>query len=67
MKTSKLDSKFFPLLLDVIDQSIFTVNRKGKITSFNRAAEKITGIRREDAIGHRCSEVSALSPNRTGV
>ena len=27
------------------------------ITSFNRAAERITGIRREKAIGRRCSEV----------
>ncbi len=57
MKTGKLDSKFFPLLLDVIDQSIFTVNREGHITSFNRAAEKLTGHLEGEVIGRRCSEV----------
>jgi PAS domain S-box-containing protein len=57
MTTGKLDSKFFPLLIDVIDQSIFTVNREGHITSFNRAAEKLTGHLADEVIGSRCSEV----------
>ena len=44
-------------ILDSINEGVFTVDLDWHITSFNRAAEKITGIRREDAIGHRCSEV----------
>jgi PAS domain S-box-containing protein len=44
-------------ILDSINEGVFTVDLDWRITSFNRAAEKITGIRREDAIGHRCSEV----------
>ncbi len=57
MTTARLDNKFFPLLLDVIDQSIFTVNRNGKITSFNQAAVKLTGYPEEEVIGRKCSEV----------
>ena len=44
-------------ILDSINEGVFTVDLDWRITSFNRAAEKITGIGREDAIGQRCSEV----------
>jgi PAS domain S-box-containing protein len=44
-------------ILDSINEGVFTIDLKWQITSFNRAAEMITGIHREDAIGHRCSEV----------
>ncbi|MBN2357997.1 MAG: sigma 54-interacting transcriptional regulator [Deltaproteobacteria bacterium] len=44
-------------ILDSINEGVFTVDLDWRIASFNRAAEKITGIRRQDAIGHRCSEV----------
>jgi PAS domain S-box-containing protein len=44
-------------ILDSINEGVFTVDRSWRVTSFNRAAERITGIRREQAIGQRCSEV----------
>lgn len=44
-------------ILESISDGVFTVDADWKITSFNRAAEKITGIEREDAIGQLCSEV----------
>lgn len=44
-------------ILDSIADGVFTVDRDWCITSFNRAAEQITGCRRERAIGRRCSEV----------
>jgi PAS domain S-box-containing protein len=57
-RSSPLDvAHFRDPILDSINEGVFTVDRDWRITSFNRAAEKITGIRREDAIGHRCSEV----------
>lgn len=50
-----------PLATDVILESIsdgvFTVDLEWKITSFNRAAEEITGVMREDAVGGLCGEV----------
>jgi PAS domain S-box-containing protein len=54
---AKLDARYFPLLLDVIDQSIFTVDREGRITFFNRSAEKTTGYSSEEVIGKQCSTI----------
>ncbi len=43
--------------LESISDCVFTVNMQWLITSFNRAAEEITGVKRSDAIGQLCSEV----------
>jgi PAS domain S-box-containing protein len=51
-----LDHRYFPLVLDVLDQGVFTVNEKLEITSFNQAAERISGYRSEAVIGRKCSE-----------
>ncbi|MDI6790387.1 MAG: sigma 54-interacting transcriptional regulator [Thermodesulfobacteriota bacterium] len=45
------------IILDSIADGVFTVDLEWKITSFNRAAEKITGIPREEALGRLCSDV----------
>lgn len=44
-------------ILESISDGVFTVNPEWRITSFNRAAEEITGIDREEAIGSQCWEV----------
>ena len=44
-------------ILDSINEGVFTVDRDWRITSFNRAAERITGISRDQAVGSPCSEV----------
>ena len=45
------------LILDSIADGVFTVDRNWHITSFNRAAEEITGWAREDAMGKSCSDI----------
>lgn len=45
------------IVLDSISDGVFTVDYNWKITSFNRSAEEITGISREEAIGRHCWEV----------
>ncbi|MFH1687921.1 MAG: sigma 54-interacting transcriptional regulator [bacterium] len=45
------------IILNSIADGVFTVDRDWRITSFNRAAEEITGIQREEAIGNRCCDV----------
>ncbi len=45
------------VILDSIADGVFTVDSEWRITSFNRAAEEITGILRKDAIGQRCSDI----------
>jgi PAS domain S-box-containing protein len=49
------------IILDSIADGVFTVDRGWKITMFNKAAEKMTGISREEAIGQRCCDVFRAS------
>ncbi len=44
-------------ILESISEGVFTVDRAWRVTSFNRAAERITGIPRREAIGRPCAEV----------
>ena len=45
------------IIFDSIEEGVFTVDLDWCITSFNRAAEKITGISREKAVGRPCLEI----------
>ncbi len=45
------------IILDSIADGVFTVDENMRITSFNRSAEEITGIKKEDAVGQFCFEV----------
>lgn len=49
--------KTFEAILDSIADGVFTVDKNWRITYFNRSAEKITGVPRDEAIGKRCSDV----------
>ena len=44
-------------ILESIADGVFTIDRDWRITSFNRAAEKITGVSRRRAIGQKCFDV----------
>jgi len=44
-------------ILDSINEGVFTVDQDWRITTFNAAAERITRINREAAIGARCCDV----------
>lgn len=44
-------------ILESISDGVFTVNNDWEITSFNRAAELITGVQKKDALGQKCFEV----------
>jgi PAS domain S-box-containing protein len=48
-------------ILESISDGVFTVDRDWYVLSFNRAAELITGIPREEAVGRRCSDVFRAS------
>ncbi|NQT15280.1 MAG: PAS domain-containing protein, partial [Planctomycetes bacterium] len=45
------------VILDSIADGVFTVDGDWSVTSFNRAAERITGFSREQAIGQKCFDV----------
>lgn len=52
-----MDAKLASLIFDSISDGVFTVDRDCLITSFNRAAEQITGFTTREAIGKHCFEI----------
>lgn len=56
MKTNS-DPRFLPIIFQSIPHGIFTIDENGRITSFNHAAEQITGFQAAEAVGQRCNDV----------
>ncbi len=52
---------FDDIILDSVSDGVFTVDGDWRVTSFNRAAEEITGVDRKDAVGQPCSYVFRAS------
>ena len=71
--SKKLDIRYFPLILDVLEAGVFTVDEHGSITSFNHAAERITGYQETEVLGTHCSAVfrtnlcESMCPLRTSI
>ncbi|HHS12755.1 MAG TPA: PAS domain-containing protein [bacterium] len=58
IKDKRLEpEKLTEIILQSISDGVFTVDREWRITSFNRAAEEITGVSRKEALGKSCCEV----------
>ena len=55
--TDRTQPKEQNVILDSISEGVFTVDMDWRITSFNLAAEEITGIQRKKAIGQHCRDV----------
>ena len=56
-----LSSDEVAVILDSVADGVFTVDDGFRITSFNRAAEDITGVPRREAMGRPCCEVFRAS------
>lgn len=56
-KPEGLRTESYQTILESIEEGVFTVDLDWCITSFNKAAEKITGKSKKDAIGQPCAEV----------
>jgi sigma-54 dependent transcriptional regulator, acetoin dehydrogenase operon transcriptional activator AcoR len=56
----------YELILDSLAEGVFTVDMNWRVTSFNRAAERITGIQRAQAIGRFCFEIFRADVCETG-
>jgi len=48
-------------ILDSVNEGVFTVGPDWRITAFNRAAERITGVSPQQAIGSACCDVFRAS------
>lgn len=49
------DPRFLPELFEILRDGVMVVDHKGRVLLFNRAAEEITGYRKEDVIGRECT------------
>jgi PAS domain S-box-containing protein len=65
-RRSRLTSDEVSTILDSIADGVFTVDRDFIITTFNAAAEQITGFSAEEAIGERCYNIFRAPVCQTG-
>ena len=61
MSTDQSTVPMTSAILESISDGVFTVDDAWRITSFNRGAEVITGVDREEALGRPCCEVLRAS------
>ena len=52
---NKIDGQ--DVILDSINEGVFTIDLNWRITSFNRAAERTTGVPRKNALHRACRDV----------
>ena len=57
MNETPKDLRFFKVILSSVADGVFTVDSDRIITSFNPAAEKITGIPASKAVGKKCQDI----------
>ncbi|NIA13215.1 MAG: PAS domain-containing protein [Nitrospiraceae bacterium] len=57
------------VILDCIADGVFTIGEDWRITTFNQAAERITGVPRSEAVGQRCCDVfrSSICENQCAL
>lgn len=60
---------FLKIILDSIADGVFTIDPDFKITSMNKSAEKILGIKRSEAIGKPCYTVfrTSICPHKCAL
>jgi len=56
------EERSLKLILDNLDLGIFTVNRGGHITFFNKAAEQLTGYSRREVLGKSTADLFGQNP-----
>ncbi len=61
-----LDISVHDAILDSVVDGILTVDNQWRITSLNRAAERLTGVSRDEALGRLCCDVFRTSVCRNG-
>lgn len=61
----KTPSNYYEYILDNINDAVFTVDPQMTVMSYNRAAELITGISREEAVGRKCFDLFSTEACRS--
>jgi PAS domain S-box-containing protein len=56
-KEKEFTKEFFENILESMEGGILTVDKEGKITSFNHSAEETTGFMRDEVLGKDCNQI----------
>jgi PAS domain S-box-containing protein len=56
-ESSLVTKEFLEDMLSSIEGGIVTIDKNGRITTFNRSAEEITGFKAEEALDKECSHI----------
>ncbi|UCC39081.1 MAG: PAS domain S-box protein, partial [Candidatus Aminicenantes bacterium] len=56
-REGEIPKEFLENILESMDGGVLTINKKRRITSFNRSAEEITGFKREEVLNKDCCDV----------
>jgi len=56
-KDQGVTQEFLDNILESMEGGVLTVNKDGRITSFNRSAEEITGYKKEEVLHQNCCDI----------
>ena len=56
-KEDEITKEFLDNILESMEGGVFTVDKNARITSFNRAAEEITGFKRGEVLNKECFDI----------
>jgi PAS domain S-box-containing protein len=56
-KKDEITKEFLENILESMEGGIFTIDKNARITSFNRAAEEITGFKRAEVLNKECCRI----------
>jgi len=56
-KQDETSKEFLDSILASMEGGVFTIDKNARITSFNRAAEKITGFKKEEVLNKECCHI----------
>jgi hypothetical protein len=57
IKEDEITKEFLENILESMEGGVLTVDKNARITSFNRAAEEITGFKREEVLNKKCRDI----------
>ncbi len=57
IKEDEITKEFLENILESMEGGVFTVDKNARITSFNRAAEEITGFKRGEVLNKECFDI----------
>ncbi|MBN1652482.1 MAG: sensor domain-containing diguanylate cyclase [Deltaproteobacteria bacterium] len=62
----KQDATYYRRILDNLYDGVCIVDKSGQVTFWNKGAERLSGYRSEEVVGHRCTNDIALHMDKNG-